>query len=181
MSARYLTEGDVTVRRAAAILEPYVTQWYDDFVNDASLDRLVGLTIVVTDRAREGDRHFAATRDDGRLILLSPQLIELPPTTASGIVGHEFGHAADFAYPAQWAKSARGGWTLLDVTKRGASRETAFPAEWLRDWRARDDDTLERTADGIAETVGKVRIGYSGPCMLQTIGRGVRPRPRGLR
>ena len=180
MSARFECNGNLQERQAAAILQPFVEVCYQSFLN-AGLDRLEDMVIRVTGKAHDQERHFAAASTDGNLILLAPQLIELPTETASGIIAHEFGHAADFSYPAQWVKTAGGKMKLADISRQGSRADDAFPKEWLRDWRARDDDAIERSADAIAESVLGRRIGYSGSCMLQTIGRGVRPRPEGLR
>ena len=45
----------------------------------------------------------------------------------------------------------------------------------MRQWQARTHHEIELTADLIAEQVLGHRIGYSGPCMLQSFNRGVPP------
>jgi hypothetical protein len=177
VTAIYRIDGDVMVRAAAAVLEPYVEIAYGAFI-DHGLTRLKGMTILISEEAHDGGRHFAACETTGRLIILSPQMANLPHETAAGIISHELGHAADFSYPAQWAKDSNGDAVLIDVSRRGG--EVLTP-EWIREWRDRSSDDVERAADQIAETVLGVRIGYAGSCMLQTIDKGVMPRPRGLR
>lgn len=177
MTACYDADEGVDIRAAAAILEPYVDAIYTEFLS-FGLTKLRGISIRITEEAHNGGRNFAACEDTGRLILLSPQMVLLPPETAAGIIAHEFGHAADYAYPAQWAKTAKGEAVLLDISRRGGETLTS---DWIADWRDRSPDHVERTADQIAETVLGMKIGYAGPCMLQTLGRGISPRPRGLR
>ena len=134
--------------------------------------------VRVDPSAGDGGRHFAACRTDGELIILSPTMVHLPSDTAMGIILHEFGHAADFAYPARIAFDKRGRVHVLDVSKRGGSVDLA---RWETEWETRSDDSVERDADRIAEGVSGVKIGYAGPCQLLTVGRGKRPRPAGLR
>jgi hypothetical protein len=148
------------------------------------LERLTeGLEIHMTeDKALFQGRTYAACRTDGRLLLLSPDLACLPRPMLQGILGHELGHAADYLYPGQWAQERSGRARMLDVSKKGVpTGEKPLPKRWLDDWHARDDDAIERMADAICECVMGVKIGYTGPCLLQTIGQGIRPRPPGLR
>jgi hypothetical protein len=183
---------------ALSILEPYVHEVVDAF-REIGADRITGLRVEITTEAGDDGRHFAACSTDGDLIIFSPDIVALPPATILALVAHEFGHAADFLYPAQWVQT-RGGLRLLDMPdnpyvqdeygkvrkKAGARRpppERLLPVtgEMVRDWKERDEDEVELMADALAEeALGEV-IGYRGPCMLQTVGSGVRPRPKGLR
>ena len=130
----------------------------------------------VHDRAR----HFAGATEDGRSILVTPELAELPEVTVVAILAHEFGHAMDFAYPAMF------GWSPDGLIRRSATRmadpkrQAQAAAAAVRQWRDRDPDTVERMADAIAEQITGRRIGYTGPCTLQTLDGGA-PRPAGLR
>lgn len=164
-------------RAAAAVLELYIETARDVFLA-AGFDRLAATKVRVDAAAGDGGRHFAACRTDGELILLSPEMVSLPQDTAMGIMLHEFGHAADFSYPAQISFGRGGAARVVDVGRRGGSVDIDA---WLRDWEDRDDDEIERCADRIAEGVAGVKIGYAGPCQLQSVGRGKRPRPPGLR
>jgi len=142
-----------------------------------------GLEIHMSeDQALFQGRTYAACRTDGRLLLLSPDLAALPWAVLTGILGHELGHAVDYLYPGQWAQDRDGRARMLDVSKRGVpTGEAPLPKRWLDDWNARTDDQIERMADAICECVMGVTIGYAGPCLLQTVGQGIRPRPAGLR
>lgn len=174
------TPANVNERAALAILRPSIETIWALFL-DAGLDRLEGVEVRVSAAEGGEGRNFAACRTDGALIVLSPDLIHLPEATVDGILAHEFGHAADFCYPARFVKAKNGALRRLDASPKGVpAGEAPIPAAWLREWSARDDDTVERAADAIAEYVTGWRIGYSGPCRLQTTDGGV-PRPDGLR
>lgn len=126
-------------------------------------------------------RHFAGATEDGRKILVTPELAELPEPTVVAILAHEFGHVMDFAYPSSFTLrldelSIRDSQPPASEDKRAVQGTMAA----MRYWRDRDPDVVERTADAIAEEVTGSRIGYTGPCMLQTLDAGV-PRPAGLR
>lgn len=166
---------------AEAMLAPFIEEVATKFAQ-AGLSRLDGLTIRVSARDGGEGRHFGACRTDGRLILFRPALAGLPQATILGIVAHELGHAADFLYPGRFVLAANGRRVLVDDGPRGVpTGERPIPTSWLEDWERRDDDAVERAADQIAETVLGVPIGYAGPCLLQTLGAGIRPRPDGLR
>lgn len=180
-AVRFRRPAEISDEAALAVLTP-VIEHVAELYAEAGLDRLSGLEIVVSAEEGGEGRNFAACREDGLLIVLSPDLIQLQEETTVAIIAHEFGHACDFLYPAQWVRDRKGGMFLADTSKRGVpAGEAPLPAEWVRDWRGRDSDTVERTADGIAESVTGFRIGYGGPCLLQTVKGGVRPRPAGLR
>lgn len=105
-------------------------------------------------------------------------MIGLPHATCLGIIAHEFGHAADYLYPGAFCVTS-GGKVLGALA--GPTSKQVVPNARYRYWLERDYDAVERTADKVAETVLGVKIGYAGPCMLETINGGVRPRPKGLR
>lgn len=120
-------------------------------------------------------RTYAATSEDGLEIRLSPKLATMPADVRRGIVMHEIGHAVDFLYPGQIVMGR--GKLRGDLVIHADNAERRELAKWKR----RDHDTVERFADAIAERAFGVEIGYRGPCLLQSVAQGVRPRPRGLR
>jgi len=120
-------------------------------------------------------RHFAACSEDGDLIVMAPELVELPESTLLGIMTHEFGHALDFGRPAHFGFDGERV-VMQDPAKMSDRRRVAA----MRWWRDRGPDVVEQMADRIAEVVTGRTIGYTGPCMLQTIGGKVR-RPAALR
>lgn len=140
------------------------------------LSALKRTELRVDPKMHDTPRHFAACRDDARLILVAPEIADLPVSTLLGILAHEFGHAADFAYAGEWALRHRKV-VRRDLEEAGDEQRR----RWLGGWEARDDDAVELTADAIAELVTGERIGYQGPCLLQTLGGPGPRRPRGLR
>jgi hypothetical protein len=179
---RYEYDDDQESRAAAAILEPYVGDVCRAYDSYGFGDLLSGLKVKITDEARENDRNFAACRDDGKLILLAPQMTLLPVETAVGIIFHEMGHAADSVSPARVAFDKHGDVILID-TKGGLDEEH------LKSWRNRDRDEVEVTADRIGSAVlsaavgFKTKIGYRSVCpfgLLQTLDAR-KNRPKGLR
>jgi len=172
---------DVDEEAAQALLEPYLIEVAARFY-EAGLTRLEGIRVKVSASEGGEGRNFAACRTDGRLIILSPDILWLVPATITGILAHELGHAADFLYPGLFVRGRNGRMILLDDSKKGVpTGEAPVPATWLEDWKRRDDDEVERQADRIAEEVLGERIGYHGPCLLQTVDEGISPRPRGLK
>lgn len=172
---------DVSDEAALEILTPSIEKVVRKF-EDAGLDRISGIAVDVSADEGGRGRNFAACRTDGRLLVLSPDLIHLQQATVEGILAHEFGHAADFCYPACIGFDKRGGLVLIDDSPKGVTAgQPPIPKAWLHEWDARSDDTVESFADKIAEAVTGWRIGYAGPCLLQTVGKGLRPRPKGLR
>ncbi len=168
-------------RVADAMMAPFIEEIADLFAQ-AGLLRLDGITFRASWAEGGEGRNFAACRTDGRLIVFSPRMIYLPQNTILGILAHELGHAADFLYPARFVSDKQGRAVLLDDTKKGVTaHEKPIPDQWIRDWKNRTRDQEERMADVIAETVLGVRIGYTGDCLLQTLGEGIMPRPPGLR
>lgn len=172
---------------ARLILDPYFRALREEFLADERA-RFGGarLARVMLDCAswREacGEecavRNFAATSEDGRLVVAAPELVELPEDTVLAILAHELGHAYDFSYPGQWLL-ADGELVRVHADDRDPLVERVRLAR-ARAWRDRDADTVERVADEIASLVLGREIRYSGPCLLQTFERGV-VRPDGLR
>jgi len=163
---------------AASIVAPCFDAVRDVFVAHVlepgvKLDRLRRTKLLIDSGAHDSERHFAGCRTDGRQIELAPQAADLPLETLTAILAHEFGHAADFSYPAQFRLVARyqaAQWRALP--DRGAPRKVAA-------WQDRSDDQIEWTADAIAYLVTGRQVGYCGPCMVQCW-NGV-DRPRDLR
>ena len=139
-----------------------------------------GLTRLAATRFRVGSipgstrRTLAATTEDGLEILMSPKLMDYPVDIRRGVVMHELGHAVDFLYPALVSLSR-------DSRDLIVSKESFAARRALSTWKRREHDEVERFADSIAERAFGVTIGYTGPCLLQSIRGGVRPRPEGLR
>lgn len=174
---------------AATVIQPYFDAVRDVFAAfspqpDETLEKLRDTRLVIDTRIFDGGRHFAACRDDGTVILLAPEARDLPERTLVPILGHEFGHAADFAYPARWAMIERGKpavWLKLAKSRKGIlTEEGRRAADYARIWRDRGQDEIEWSADAIAQAVLKKKIQYCGPCLLQCFKGGVE-RPRGLR
>src|SRR5262249_25393398 len=122
-------------------------------------------------------RHFAACQDDGKIIIVAPHLAELPEETVLAILAHELGHATDFLYPGEFALR---GDDEPALRRAPDSLKPKHWHQWLRDWRQRDSDLVELSADAIAHHALGVRYGYRGPCLIQTFGE-TRLRPLGLR
>lgn len=151
----------------------------------AGADKVRFTKVVVEEWVRDSPRHFAACQTDGSKIVLSSELARMDPRIVGAIIGHEFGHAVDFSYPACFLLQRDG---TLDVRRAGTRSNDAIPRERTMYWEKRSSDQIERTADLIAEKILGVRIGYCTPCKLQTLLVGAPdevycdyPRPRGLR
>jgi hypothetical protein len=163
---------------AATVLAPYFDAVRDVFsaYEPAAGERLVKLErtqFVVEESIHDSDRHFAGCRQDGMLILLAPESVELPEETLVAIIAHEFGHAADYAYPAKWLPERDAPAHWLGAS---ASQEAK---RWRKAWPKRSRDQQEWAADSIAQAVTGRKIGYCGPCLLQCWDG--QPRPGGLR
>lgn len=168
------TETDLTVEQAQAILEPYFLVVRERYV-EHGLDRLQRVRLRCRRWVHDTERHFAACYEDGSEIVVAPEMAELGYDTVCALLAHELGHAADFNYPTEFVLRHDGS------VKRQAV-EDPESKQWrhrLNGWKQRDTDTVELTADGIAEEVMGVPIGYRGPCLLQSFGG--EPRPLGLR
>jgi hypothetical protein len=125
--------------------------------------------------AHDNCRHFAATRTDGKLMFVAPELAGMPFDTAEAILAHEAGHVVDLSSPGVW-------WYRGDTL----FQQDELPSKGLRKhlarWNERSHDEIERVADAIAELVMERRIGYVGgaSCLVQTWDEGI-PRPVGLK
>jgi len=163
---------------AYAILEPHFDAVRDVFADyepepGHALVKLNGTKLLVDSAVRDSQRHFAACRDDGLLIVLAPQAAYLDHNTLVPLICHEFGHAADFLYPARWElRRNRPAIWVPEGAPKMAKRRNA--------WNARNDDSVEWAADSIAQAVVGRPIQYCGPCMLQCFSGG-QPRPSNLR
>jgi hypothetical protein len=126
-------------------------------------------------------RHFAGASTDGSRIRLAPHMVDLPEDTVAAIIAHEFGHIVDYLNPAAFVCNVEES-SLILITEQHEDEKRADKTRIarVRQWDARDDHSIELTADLIAQEVIGKRIGYSGPCMLQGFARGV-PRPTKLR
>lgn len=169
------TETDLTVEQAHAILEPYFQVVRERFL-DYGLDRVRRVRLTCDEQLHDTPRHFAACYEDGSEILVAPEMAELGYDTVCAMFAHELGHATDFNYPGEFVlRGSR-------VQRIAAGELDGELKQWrhrLNGWKRRDQDTIELTADAIAEEVMGVPIGYRGPCLLQGFG-GPR-RPIGLR
>lgn len=148
-------------------------------------DKVKFTKVVVEDWVRDKPRHFAACKTDGRLIVLASDLALMPPKTMGAIIAHEFGHATDFSYPGSFLLDRK---EELVVRPQGLRSNQALPRDLMSHWESRGADSVEKTADRIAEKIVGIKIGYCGPCNLQTALMGTPdehgckyPRPKGLR
>ena len=174
---------------AASVILPHfdaVRDVFAEYQPDGGdrLRKLKSVKLEVTDSARDSERHFAGCRDDGLLIRMAPDAADLPINTLVAILAHEFGHAADFAFPGRWlvtaGADADASWLPSDGSKTlGNEKMRERLTGWRKAWAHRAHDEVEWAADAIAHLVTGQRIGYCGPCMLQCFGGG--QRPAGLR
>lgn len=170
------TTTTVTLDEAFAILEPYFIAMQERFV-EAGLTETKRVRLYVAPSMHDSARHFAGAREDGTVIMLAPEMVELPEPTTAAIIAHEFGHATDFLYPGEFVLGENR--SAVRRQRNGLENDDRW-ITWLKDWEKRDDDVVEYMADAIAERVTGRRIGYVGPCKLQTFDRG-KARPQGLR
>jgi hypothetical protein len=170
------TATDVTDEEAHLILEPYFEVVRERYL-DAGLERCEQTRLIIDRSMHDTSRHFAACQTDGKIIMLAPEMVELPEETVLAITAHELGHACDFLYPGEFAMAREDAPALR---RSPESMKAKHWHRWLRDWEARDEDLVETTADAIAHYVLGVRYGYRGPCLIQTFGA-QRLRPVGLR
>lgn len=178
------TTTTATLEEAKAMLEPYFLAARERFVR-AGFSKVIRASFKVTGSMHDTARHFAGTRDDGLVIQVAPEMVELAEEFVVAIMAHELGHATDFLYPGEFVlgrdeelvRRRRAG----SVTDEGEDDAEAKQwKRWLRMWKERDAYVVEKTADVIAEHVWGKPIGYQGPCLLETFEGGV-PRPVGLR
>jgi len=172
----------LSVEEAEAVIEPYFLAVQEVFVaNGATKCKKVRLEVAPW--IHDSPRHFAATEDTGKIMIVSPEFAELPEDTVVAILSHEFGHAVDFLYPGEYLLVDDGELVKMPHVPAKLIDKKAEQANLarMRGWEKRDKDTVERTADAIAEMFTGKRIGYCGPCELQCFNRGRRPRRAGLR
>lgn len=172
------TETDLTTDEAHAIVEPYFLVVLEQFL-DAGFDRVRSVQLRCRRWVHNSPRHFAACFEDASEIVVAPELAELGYDTVCAMLAHELGHATDFCYPAEFVLQGDGTVSRrpqLDVDDPRVAKQWR---KWRQGWKERDTDTIEITADGIAEQVMGVPIGYRGPCLLQSFEG--EPRPIGLR
>jgi len=159
---------------AQCILEPFFREALELFA-EAGYDRVLRTRLGVSGQMHDSPRHFAGCREDGQLVLVAPEMVELPVPTVVAIMAHEVGHACDFSYPGRFSLTEDG---IREFDLDQASETQRIRR--LRAWQARDHHDIELTADRLAESVYGAPIGYSGPCMLQTF-RGGELRPERLK
>ncbi len=164
----------------ACIITPYFDAVRDSFVwfspePGVSLSKLSKTGFLIEPAIHDSERHFAACRDDGGLIVFAPGIVDLSEENVIAMIAHEFGHAADFAYPGSWVTSE-------DPTKPAiwiGSRNDKQAMRWRKFWMGRNKDQQEMAADSIVKTVTGRTIGYCGSLQIQCF-TGI-PRPAGLR
>lgn len=169
-----MSETVLSPEEALAVIEPYFGAVKEQY--ERAGYALIHRTRLTCDsEMHDTPRHFAGCSLDGLEICVAPELADLNHEVVLAILAHECGHAVDHLYPGEFVLRER------SVARRDRDAET--DKQWrkfLHAWKERDIDTIELTADAIAEDVLGAPIGYRGPCMLQTFDGGV-PRPRGLR
>lgn len=163
------------------MLEPYFVETKALFL-EYGLGRCKATKLEIAGWVRDSPRHFAACSEDGRSIVLAPELADRADYEVAAVIAHEFGHAADFLYPGRFSVAADellqrwdGAWAT-----RGAVDDERAAYNRRLQWERRAPDQVERTADLVAELVTGRVIAYAGPCLLQTYGPGIAPRPLGL-
>jgi hypothetical protein len=171
----------LTDEEAYAVLEPFFLETRKVFV-EAGLARCAKTRLEIDGEAHDTPRHFAGCTEDGLLIVVAPQLADLPVDNVVAIFAHEFGHSADFLYPARFVVADGELVSSFEGKRRRALEEIDQRAEYNRrkQWEDRGSGDVEEAADRIAQDVTGREIRYAGPCVLQTYGSG-RTRPAELR
>ena len=170
---------------AFAILEPYFEAAREEYIRFAKarglpVKPLKRVCLECRAEMHDTERHFAGASEDGSRIAVAPEMVDLPEDTVAAIFSHEFGHILDFQNPTKFGCDVSDSRLLILDDLGEGEREDRTRVARMRQWERRDAHCVELTADLIAEQVIGVRIGYTGPCMLQSLGRGV-PRPVNLR
>lgn len=165
----------IQIEESLVVLEPYFVVVQQNFC-DYGLERCARVKLWCAPWVHDTERHFAACTEDGQSIYAAPELADLPENTVLAIMAHEFGHATDFLYPAEFAMGQEGA-AVRRPLERSSDKQVR---QWLNGWKSRDDDQVEMSADAIAELVLGMPIGYRGPCQLQCFNCGS-GRPAGLR
>ena len=163
-----------------ACIQPYFDAVKHTFANFSPdgvtrLSKLSKVGFLIEPAVHDKPRHFAACRNDGGLILLAPEIIGLSEENVIAMLAHEFGHAADFAYPGSWVTSD-------DSTKAAiwiGLRNDKQAMRWRKFWMDRNTDQQELAADSIVKTVTGKTVGYCGDLTIQCFTG--KPRPVGLR
>jgi hypothetical protein len=189
---------------AAAVLTPHFDAVRDLFAayrpaSGEQLTKMRKVQFVIDPAIHDSERHFAATLNDGLLMGFSPLIVDLPVETLVAIVTHEFGHAADFAFPGSWMSPMEGPGEALwlgPVASQPDRKMRKLAGEWHKLWDLRNRrahagdrtpteklarDQVEWAADAIAFRVTGQRLGYCGPCLLQCLRAEAPDRPAGLR
>jgi hypothetical protein len=170
------TRTELSCSDAYAVIEPYFLAMQEVFLESPALRKAKVTRLYVAPWVHDAPRHYAACRDDGKAIVVAPELAELDERMVLAILAHELGHACDFLYAGEFVLGK-------ERSAQRRSREDFTEkqwAKWMRAWSERDDDTVEFTADAVAQLATGMVIGYTGPCQLQSFERG-QARPQGLR
>jgi hypothetical protein len=165
---------DLSLDEAHAVIDPFFEEIRDSYLA-RGYDRVRGTRLYVAAWAHDTPRHFAACAEDGRSIVVAPEMAELTVEIVGAIVAHELGHATDFLYPGEFVLGHD------QVVRR--RRDEVSDKIWIKmqkAWEERDPEVVERTADAIAVATMGIPIGYVGPCQLECFNRGT-ARPQGLR
>jgi hypothetical protein len=143
-------------------------------------------------------RHFAGMTHDSETLIVAPEFAgdNVPPETIVAILAHEAGHAVDLARPGELffrqphrLVCPKGGrWKVMPMLQGPradgkcliAMDRSSITSKVKNAWYGRGKDEVEQVADAVAETVLRRRIGYAGPCLIQTLDKGI-VRPEGLR
>lgn len=170
-----------TDEEAYAVLEPFFVETRKLFV-EGGLTRCAGVKLEIDADAHDDPRHFAGCTEDGLIIVVAPQMAELPVDNVVAIFAHELGHAADFLYPARFIVADGELISSFEGKRRRAIKDLDQRSEYNRrmQWERRNPADVEQTADYVARDVTGREIHYAGPCVLQTYGPGAE-RPKGLR
>lgn len=176
-----MTRSVLSSDEAYFVLEPFFKETRALFVEEG-LVRCRQATLEIDSSIRDSPRHFAACSEDGKSIVLAPELADRSVDEVAAIVAHELGHAADFLYPGRFFVADDELVQRWDGAWERRHRIEDERAAYNRriQWERRSADHVERAADLIAEQVTGRVIRYAGPCLLQTYGPGVTPRPEGL-
>ena len=175
----------LTDEEALLVLEPYFEAVRERYL-ESGLRRASDVRLHLSEWAHDSPRHFGMTTSDGKLVTVAPHLAGMPEDTVVAIMAHEFGHACDFLSPSRYQLRDRAlvEWATRDWSEgrvSGAEEDPKAAYNRSKQWESREDDEVERTADAIAERVMQRPIYYAGPCMVQSLAGGIRPRPAGLR
>ena len=166
---------NLTADEALAVLLPFYEAVQEKYLEQGLL-LIRGTKLQCATWVHDSPRHFAACDENGKLIVVAPELAELSVDIVGAILAHELGHATDFLYPGEFVLGRDS--EAVRRTRDDADDDQWY--KWVRGWTKRDHDVVEKTADAIAELVMGVPIGYVGPCQLESF-HGHQKRPVGLR